>query len=107
MLFETAGVLKIALIREWPMLQQSDIVSLRQYLLRYIINKPTLAPYVRERMLQVIAIIVKRGSVDDLGEERKELLNEVENLIRSGDLPRVSFSFEYFIFILFKSFQKK
>ena len=50
------------------MLQQSDIVSLRQYLLRYIINKPTLAPYVRERMLQVIAIIVKRGSIDELNQ---------------------------------------
>ncbi|KAJ8667434.1 hypothetical protein QAD02_009097 [Eretmocerus hayati] len=87
-LFESAGVIKTALIKEWSMLQQTDIVSLRQYLLRYIINKPTLAPFVRERILQVIAIMVKRGSVEDLGEERKELLNEVEGLIMGGDLPR-------------------
>ncbi|XP_014203920.1 exportin-4-like [Copidosoma floridanum] len=87
-LFESAGVIKAALIREWTLLQQSDIHSLRQYLLHYIISKPTLAPFVRERILQVIAIMVKRGSVEDLGEERKEILNEVEGLIMGGDLPR-------------------
>jgi predicted lysophospholipase L1 biosynthesis ABC-type transport system permease subunit len=72
-------------------MQQSDIASLRQYLLHYIISKPTLAPFVRERILQVIAIMVKRGSVEDLGEERKEILNEVEGLIMSGDMPRVGY----------------
>ncbi|KAL7287451.1 hypothetical protein TKK_0018556 [Trichogramma kaykai] len=87
-LFEAAGVIKIAMIREWDMLQPADIASMRQYLFHYIISKPTLAPFVRERILQVIAIIVKRGSVEDLGEERKEILNQVENLIKSGDLPR-------------------
>ncbi|OXU22639.1 hypothetical protein TSAR_013645 [Trichomalopsis sarcophagae] len=87
-LFESAGVIKTALIREWPTLQPSDIASLRQYLLHYIISKPTLAPFVRERILQVIAIIIKRGSVEDLGAQRKEILNEVEGLIMNGDLPR-------------------
>lgn len=75
------------------MLQQSDIVSLRQYLLHYIISKVSLAPFVRERILQVIAIMVKRGSIEDLGEERNEILNEVEKLIMSGDLPRVGNKF--------------
>lgn len=100
-LFESAGVIKAALIREWPLLQQTDIASLRQYLLHYIISKPTLAPFVRERILQVIAIMVKRGSVEDLGEERKEILNEVEGLIMSGDLPRVSNKFKEFLFFHF------
>ena len=88
-LFESAGVIKAALIREWSMLPAEDIISLRQYLLHYIISKPTLAPFVRERILQVIAIMVKRGSVEDLGEERRHILNEVEGLIMSGDMPRV------------------
>lgn len=52
-IFETAGALKEALIREWGMLDENDILSLRQYLLNYIISKPGLAPFVRERMLQV------------------------------------------------------
>lgn len=87
-LFETAGLIKTALIQEWPTLSESDISSLRQYLLHYVINKPTLAPYVRARILQVIAIIIKRGSVDDFGQERRQILNEIESLIRNEDLPK-------------------
>ncbi|XP_018403866.1 PREDICTED: exportin-4-like [Cyphomyrmex costatus] len=86
-LFETAGLIKAALIQEWPTLSESDISSLRQYLLHYVINKPTLAPYVRTRILQVFAIIVKRGSVDDFGQERSRIIDEIENLIKSGNLP--------------------
>jgi len=87
-LFETADLIKTALIQEWSTL--SDISSLRQYLLRYVISKPTLAPYVRTRILQVFAIIVKRGSVDDFGQERSRIIDEIENLIKSGNLPNVS-----------------
>lgn len=89
MLFEVAGLLKDALIREWSFLQESDIVSLRQYLLQYVIERSTLPPFVRERILQVIAIMVKRGSVEDFGRHRGELLSEVENLILNGDHSRV------------------
>ncbi|XP_018372809.1 PREDICTED: exportin-4-like [Trachymyrmex cornetzi] len=86
-LFETAGLIKTALIEEWPTLSESDISSLRQYLLHYVIKKPTLAPYVRTRILQIFSIIVKRGSVDDFGQERNRIINEIENLIKSGNLP--------------------
>lgn len=89
-MFESAGVIKIALIREWSMLPQTDVNNLRMYLLHFIINKPTLAPFVRERILQVIAIMIKRGSVEDIGEERNKILNEVEELIKNGDPPRVN-----------------
>ncbi|XP_012280513.1 exportin-4 isoform X2 [Orussus abietinus] len=86
-LFETAGLIKTAVITEWAMLPKDDIHSLRQYLLHYVTGKPTLAPFVRERIIQVIAIMVKRGSVHS-AEERKEILNEVEGFILSGDLSR-------------------
>lgn len=76
-------------MQEWITLSETDVSSLRQYLLHYVLNKPTLAPYVRARILQVIAIIIKRGSVDDFGQERGHILNEVESLIRNGDLPKV------------------
>lgn len=89
-LFETAGLIKTALIQEWSTLEESNISSLRQYLLQYAISKPTLAPYVRTRILQVFAVIVKRGSVDDCGTERTRIINEIENLIKSGNLPNVS-----------------
>jgi len=50
--FEAAGLLKDALIREWSFLQEADLISLRQYLLQYVIQKQ-LQPFVRERILQV------------------------------------------------------
>ncbi|XP_008554970.1 exportin-4 [Microplitis demolitor] len=87
-LFESAGLIKTALVREWNLLPPDDIVSLKQYLLNYILNKPTLAPFVRERILQVIAIMVKRKSAEDSGEDRGMLLNQVESMVTSGDLKR-------------------
>lgn len=51
-LFEAAGLLKSALIREWNLLSQSDISSLREYLLTYLLRKE--APgFLREKLLQV------------------------------------------------------
>ncbi|XP_029049144.1 exportin-4-like [Osmia bicornis bicornis] len=87
-LFEAAGLIKIALIREWQTLQSTVVSSLRQYLLHYVINKPNLAPYVRGVILQVIAIIIKSNSIFDKGKERQDILGEIENLIMTADLPR-------------------
>ncbi|XP_018330487.1 exportin-4-like [Agrilus planipennis] len=80
-LFETAEVLKNALIREWAFIPETNIVALRQYLMQYVIFKEGLPYYVQERILQVIAIMVKRASVDDFGQERSNILKEIENLI--------------------------
>ncbi|XP_043798286.1 exportin-4-like isoform X3 [Apis laboriosa] len=87
-IFEAVGLIKIALIREWPSLSQTNISSVRDYLLNYVISKPNLPPYVKGCILQVIAIIIKRGSVNDSGQARQTILGEVENLIMTGDLPR-------------------
>lgn len=88
-IFEAADLLKNAIIREWSMLQESDILSLRQYLLQYIIQKQV-PSFIRDRILQVIAIIVKRASVEDFGRERSQILSDVENLIITGDINKVS-----------------
>ncbi|KAH0541119.1 exportin-4-like [Cotesia glomerata] len=87
-LFESAGLIKGALVREWTLLPPADIASLQQYLLHYIVNKATLALFVRERILQVIAIMVKRKSVEDSGADRRVLLNQVESMVTSGDSKR-------------------
>ncbi|XP_022913181.1 exportin-4-like [Onthophagus taurus] len=83
-LFEASEVLKRALIREWSFLQESDIISLRQYLMQYIISRD-LPAFVQDRLLQVVCIMVKRASVDDFGQERGVILSEVESLIVSAD----------------------
>lgn len=98
-LFEAAGLIKEALIRDWSLLQESDILSLRQYLLEYVLNHLSLASFVRERILQVIAVMVKRGSVEDFGIERSSIVAEIENLIINGDTVKV-----YRLVILFGIF---
>lgn len=51
-LFEAAGLLKAALIREWSLLSPNDIYSLREYLLAYLLRRE--APsFLREKLLQV------------------------------------------------------
>ena len=72
------------------MVQENDIASLRQYLLQYVANRSaTLPVFVREKILQVIAIMVKRGSVDDNATHRGQLINEIENLILNADHSKV------------------
>ncbi len=88
-LFEAAGLLKDGLIREWSLLAPDDIKGLRAYLLSYVIGNPVLSNYIRERIVQVIAIIIKRQSVEDLGEDRRLVLGEVRQLITGGNMQMV------------------
>ncbi|KZC13861.1 Exportin-4 [Dufourea novaeangliae] len=87
-LFEAAGLLKLALVREWSSLPKQDILSLKQYLLQYIINKSYLATYIQGNILQVIAIIIKADSVNNSIQEQQQFLGEIENLIMTGDLQK-------------------
>ncbi|XP_076244217.1 exportin-4 isoform X2 [Calliopsis andreniformis] len=86
-LFETTGLIKLALLHEWTTLSKEDISSLRQYLFHYIINKPYLPQYVKTSIVHIIAIMIKKEAINDYGQERQNLLNEIENLITIGDLP--------------------
>lgn len=56
-LFEAAGLLKAALIREWSLLSENDISSLREYLLNYLLRKEA-PPFLREKLLQVISMFL-------------------------------------------------
>jgi len=59
-LFEASGLIKDGLIREWAQLDKDLVKELRAYLLQYVIGHQTLSSYVRERIVQVMAIIIKR-----------------------------------------------
>ena len=89
-LFEASGLIKEGLIREWgrpggQVSTANDVKELRAYLLSYVINRPTLSNYVRERIVQVMAIIIKRQSVEDYGEDRRLVLSEVQQLIAGSN----------------------
>ncbi|KAK0168912.1 hypothetical protein PV327_002668 [Microctonus hyperodae] len=87
-LYESVRLIKSALIKEWKLLSSDDIDLLRNYLFHYNLNKPTLAPFVREQITQVIAIMVKRKSVEDDGAICNAVLNEIELMIINGDLQQ-------------------
>ncbi len=84
-LFEAAGLLKDGLIREWSTVSEHDLKSLQSYLLNFVVQKTNLSAFVRERVLQVVGIMVKRGSVADLGADRGQILSSVEQLVVGGD----------------------
>ncbi|XP_047530878.1 exportin-4-like [Vanessa atalanta] len=86
-LFEGASLIKTALIREWNLLSADDISSLREYLLLYLLRREV-PPYLKEKLLQTIAVIVKRGSINDGGRERKALLEELEKIILSSPISQ-------------------
>lgn len=52
---------------------------------------PSLQSYVREQLLLVVAVMVKRSSVEDDSEIVSEFLTEVSRLISSGDSAVVGF----------------
>lgn len=106
-MFEAAEVLKAAVIREWSFLRNTDKVSLRQYLFQYVTTKD-LPPFVRDRILQIIAIMVKRASIEDNGRDRGNILQEVENLIVNAEPNKVRYNdtlVTYHVtFLLFRKF---
>lgn len=87
LLFEAADVIKKALIVEWDDLQEQDKLGLRQYLLNYVLHRQ-LQPYVREKLLQVIAIMIKRVSIVDSGKQARSILEDMEKLLNTGDIQQ-------------------
>lgn len=85
--FEAADMLKSAIVVEWDSLEDQYKLSLRQYLLNYILNQ-NIQPFVREKILQVVAIMIKRSSILDAGVERGFILDEAQKMISSGDISQ-------------------
>lgn len=86
--FEAAEVIKRGIIREWNFVSFSDKEDLIQYLFNFVVTKD-IACFVRDKILIVISIMVKRMSADDKGKQRRKLLNQVEDLITNADNPKV------------------
>ncbi|XP_058055043.1 exportin-4-like [Anopheles bellator] len=86
-LFEAADVLKKAIVGEWKFIAEQDRVSLRQYLLNYVINRD-IPVFIRDKLLQVVAIMIKRASLEDHGIERGQIIEETKKMLTSGDLKQ-------------------
>ncbi|XP_058826827.1 exportin-4-like [Topomyia yanbarensis] len=86
-LFEAADVLKKAVVAEWMSIPDRDKASLRQYLLNYIIQRD-IPVFIRDKLLQVVAIMIKRASLEDLGVERGQIIEETKKMLTSGDIKQ-------------------
>ncbi|XP_069125670.1 exportin-4-like isoform X1 [Argopecten irradians] len=86
-LFQAATTIKEGVIREWSLLSSEDVESLRSFLLRFITQNITIQSYVREQILQTVAVILKRGTLEDLkGNSRNSLFQDVTQLVSSGNV---------------------
>ncbi|KAK3097618.1 hypothetical protein FSP39_011440 [Pinctada imbricata] len=85
-LFQAATTIKEAIIREWSLLAGEDIESLRSFLLQYITQHISLQSYVREQVLQTVAVILKRGTIDTKGASQDSLFHDVSQLVSSGNV---------------------
>lgn len=83
-LFEAAATIKEAIIREWSLLEKREIESICSFLLCLVTERPTLQKYVCEQFLLVIAVIFKRGTLDDT-EGITNLITGLQQLISRGD----------------------
>ncbi|GFY41887.1 exportin-4 [Trichonephila inaurata madagascariensis] len=83
--FQAASLLKQATIREWKLMDKPNIEQLRSGLLNFVLTNLSLQNYVREQLLLVVAIMVKRSSVEEGSEIVADFLTEVSRLISSGD----------------------
>ncbi|KAF0299696.1 Exportin-4 [Amphibalanus amphitrite] len=84
--FEAANLLRDGLLREWKQLPPEATTELKNYLLNYLVAHTSAPGFLRERLVQTVAILVKRRSVDDEGAQRSELLSNLQQLIRSPDI---------------------
>lgn len=85
LIFEAADTLKRSVVAEWNVLEDENKLLLRQYLLNYSINRD-IPTFIRAKILQVVAIMIKRSSMIDAGTERTQILEEMAQMIKFGDL---------------------
>uniref|UniRef100_A0A182XJT6 Exportin-4 n=1 Tax=Anopheles quadriannulatus TaxID=34691 RepID=A0A182XJT6_ANOQN len=98
-LFEAADVLKKAVVGEWKFIAEQDRASLRQYLLSYVIQRDV-PVFIRDKLLQVVAIMIKRASLEDHGAERGQILEETKKMLTSGELKQQILSCSIMLAIL-------
>ncbi|XP_071818411.1 exportin-4-like isoform X2 [Apostichopus japonicus] len=84
-LFQVASTVKEAMIREWTLLSPEQINHMRTFLMKYVTQNIGLSNYVREQMLQTVAVIYKRGTLDTKSSGREALFQDVSQLIASGN----------------------
>jgi hypothetical protein len=68
----------IKLIKDAQQLPEEDLNNWLSYLLNCVVTKPNLSAYVREQIFHVVATMVEKTSVKDLGLEMGQIFCYVD-----------------------------
>lgn len=61
-------------MREWSVLSTEEKTALRSYIVQYLTSHPHLVNYVKSQLTHTVALMVKRGTLED---DRKALFESV------------------------------
>ena len=87
-LYQAVTTLKEAIVKEWSILNKSDINFWQNFLLAFVCERKNLQKYVIEKSLQCIAVILKRGTLDHTANDNplQNLMANIFQLFASNDL---------------------
>lgn len=77
--------MKSVLINNWELISEDARMNLRQYLLNFVLQHTTAPFFIREKILQVVAIMIKRISLMDHGTDRRTILNQAKSMFVNLD----------------------
>ncbi|XP_078617915.1 exportin-4-like [Branchiostoma floridae x Branchiostoma japonicum] len=84
-IFQCACTLKEAILREWAQQSPQNIHTLKDFLMQFVLNRPSLAVYVREEIVLTVAVIVKRGTLGTSADDRNHFISQLTKLIHADN----------------------
>eukprot|EP00124_Ichthyophonus_hoferi_P002300 Ihof_evm3s151 gene=Ihof_evmTU3s151 len=63
--FVACQTVKEAMGREWTQLEVKDVAAMEEFMLQYLVCHTDVQPYVRQELIQAIAVMLKRGWVEN------------------------------------------
>lgn len=84
-MFEAIDITKSIVTTQWDLLEDNVQLGLRQYLLEYVLQHASAPFFIREKILQVVAIMIKRSTLIDGGVQQRVILEQIKTMLSSSD----------------------
>ncbi|DBA87589.1 TPA: hypothetical protein ACH3X1_004612 [Trebouxia sp. C0004] len=80
--FQAAVTLRDAAVRQWAIMSRADQRALRGYVLHYVLRHTSKhSDLVQKQLTGTVAVLLKRGWVDESSEERHAFFSEIESIV--------------------------
>ncbi|CAI5448694.1 unnamed protein product [Caenorhabditis angaria] len=80
-LFQIGQTIGEIILRDWSLIQQSDVEMAYKTMLEYVATKPGIEPFVVSAFLKSAAMIIKRGILDGKSGDQEELYQFIHRLL--------------------------